>query len=1348
MSSNGGTGRSQKTATETYQKLTQLEHVLKRPDTYVGSVEFSEVPMWTADEEGNMHHRVVRIVPGLYKIFDEVLVNAADNKVNDPAMSNIRVDINKEDKTISVTNDGKGIPIEFHEKEKIYVPELIFGNLLTSSNYDDNEEKVTGGRNGFGAKLCNIFSKKFVLETADKKQLYRQEWEKNMTVVKPHEITRNETKKSFTKVTFTPDLDRFGMTEFDDDFMGVLRRRVCDMAGTVKGVTVTLNGTVIPIKNFKGYTDLFVKALSQNLNATGKIIHAAVSDRWEIAFALSDGNGFQQMSFVNNIATTSGGTHVDHVADQISKYVIEQASKGQKAGKLQKAQVRNNMFLFVNCKINNPSFSSQTKEQLTTKVSQFGSRCDVPEKFLKDSYKATGLDDRLLSISERNAANAYKKQDGGKRRRITEYPALIDAGKAGTRESYKCTLILCEGNSAAALAKEGLPIVGYDWYGCFPLKGKVLNVRDASQDQVMKNAEIKALKKIIGLQHKKEYNAENVKDLRYGHVMLMTDQDHDGSHIKGLLMNFFESSFPGLLDVPGFLQEFVTPIVKVTIKSGPRKGSVIPFFSLPEYEKWRDSEGIQTKSWSLKYYKGLGTSQKMEMKEYFRDLPTHEKTFHVLTDGDKEYIELVFAKSKSNERKTWLQTYNPGTYLDHSINNIPITDFINKELILFSMADNLRSIPSVVDGLKPGQRKIMWVALERLRKETKVESFSGIVSMRAKYHHAETALSQTIVGLAQDFVGANNIYWLLPIGGFGSRDAGGKDSSSERYISTNVTPITRTVFSKEDANILTYMKDDESTVEPEFFAPILPALLINGSEGIGTGWSTNIPSYNPTDIVTNLKRMINGEQPVPMAPWYRGWTGSIEKVPGNEHQWRVAGSIEQLDETTLAITELPVKVWTNTMKEFLFKSTKGHSRNSEDSDKEKEKIAKAEFIEDVREAHTDYLRFIVTLSPDDMREAKNVGLYKKFKLITTISTSNLVAFDPQGRLRRYNSPEDILKEFYHVRLDFYVRRCEYIIRELQNDLQRLSHRAAFIKMIIENKFVISNKRRKVIEDELADLKFPMFIGNAGKPYWREDLSNEMKQEIDSPEDNAEEGDDEELAPGIDDGEEGANVRQKPPSYDYLLNMHIASLTLERYQRIMREQEECESRLQAVKSVSPKELWLQELDKFLEDWKQFLQMDHERRMTPDELKKPSKRKSDSKASRSKRVKTQAIFDDAAEGVMIPPPPIEDSIPKPKAAPKPRVKKEVGTAQASPVTSRATSEQPTSAADAFQTMLKQEPSDLPPSAPGATTSTSAQAKRAPKKAAPKKAPSKRKAISDDDSDVSMMDDDDDDVFTLSD
>ena len=536
--------------------------------------------------------------------------------------------------------------------------------------------------------------------------------------------------------------------------------------------------------------------------------------------------------------TTSGGTHVNYIADQLVTKISELVKKRNKSAPVKPFQIKNNMFVFINCLIENPAFTSQTKEQLTTKVSSFGSKCTLSDDFMKKVLK-TSIVENVMDIATRNADRDLKKTDGGKKRRITGFVKLEDANKAGTREGHKCTLILTEGDSAMTLAVAGLAVVGRDHYGVFPLRGKMLNVREASHDQIMKNAEIQAIKQIMGLQHKKHYTS--TEGLRYGHIMIMTDQDHDGSHIKGLIINFLQSSFPGLLEIPGFLIEFITPIVKVSIMRGKKIDRVIPFYTMPQYEVWRDTEG-KTCVWKQKYYKGLGTSEpNREGREYFSQLDQHLKKFHQLQEGDVGLIELAFAKKNADARKDWLRAFKPGTHLDPDLSEIPISDFINKELILFSMADNVRSIPSVLDGLKPGQRKILYGCFRRnLSTDIKVVQLGGYVSENTGYHHGEQSLYQTIIGLAQDFVGSNNLYFLMPNGSFGSRATGGKDASAPRYIFTELNKLTRKLFNPSDDPLYKYLDDDDTTVEPEWYLPIIPTLLVNGTEGIGTGWSTNL----------------------------------------------------------------------------------------------------------------------------------------------------------------------------------------------------------------------------------------------------------------------------------------------------------------------------------------------------------------------------------------------------------------------------------------------------------------------------------------------------------------------------
>ncbi len=886
---------------------------------------------------------------------------------------------------------------------------MIFGHLLTSSNYDDDQAKITGGRNGYGAKLCNVYSTEFTLETADSKtkKKYKQTWTDNMSNMGKAAIVQNKS-DDFTKITFTPDFKKFKMTGMDDDFEALVKRRVFDLAGTSRGVKVYLNGERLKVNSFKKYMEMYTKAIKRErgdeaANDTSEIITESPDVRWEIGFAVSDGT-FQQVSFVNSIATTSGGTHVNYIADQICTKLMDIVKKKNKGGAALKInQVRNHIFLFVNCLIVNPAFTSQTKEQLTTKHTQFGSKCSVSDDFLKKIAK-TEVVNNILHFAQQKADQILKKSDGNRRSRM-DNPKLTDANKAGTKDGYRCTLILTEGDSAKGLAIAGRSVVSPDLFGVFPLRGKILNVRDASVDQISKNAEIQNIKNFLGLKHKTNYT--DCKSLRYGHLMIMTDQDHDGSHIKGLLINFLQVQFPSLLKIPEFLVEFITPIVKAYKGNPKRPKQSQSFFTMPEYESWKEQHKHEH-GWEHKYYKGLGTSTTEDAQVYFRDLDKHLKEFHVIQDNEPELIELAFSKKKADERKEWLRQFKPGTYLDHSTKDVTYTDFVNKELILFSMADNMRSIPSVVDGLKPGQRKVLFTCFKRnLKKDMKVVELAGSILGLTAYQHGETSLQSTIVGLAQTFVGSNNINCLEPSGNFGSRLQGGSDCASARYIYTRLSPFARRIFHSADEPLLTYNTDDEHTIEPETYVPVVPMVLINGADGIGTGWSTSIPNYNPEDIVDNLRLLMAGEPMKPMTPWFRDFKGNVTQMAPDRYKF--SGIIKQTGENEVEITELPIRMWTQDFKDKIVEIIKA------------DKVPA--FVKDYDDYNThEQVHFVIRMEEKHMKAAVEEGLEEKFKLSRSIATSNLVAFDAEGRITKYATVEDIMKEFYGIRIKFYEKR--------------------------------------------------------------------------------------------------------------------------------------------------------------------------------------------------------------------------------------------------------------------------------------------------------------------------------------
>ncbi|RKP39288.1 DNA topoisomerase [Dimargaris cristalligena] len=1216
-----------KTIEETYQKKSQLEHILLRPDTYIGSVEPNTQSYWVYDTKLTaLQYRKVKITPGLYKIFDEILVNAADNKIRDKTMDTIKVVIDQENCFVSVMNNGKGIPIEIHKNEKIYVPELIFGHLLTSSNYDDSQKKVTGGRNGYGAKLCNIFSKEFIVETADKVsgRKFKQVFRDNMSNRSAPVVSNNSKKEEYTKITFRPDLAKFHMETLDDDIVSLMTKRVYDIAGTLQEVKVFLNGERIKIRGFKQYVEMYLNAPAiarralaakqkplslMNEGADGETpadpdieaipkpvyIYETPSPRWEIAFAVSDGQ-FQQVSFVNSICTTKGGTHVSHIADQIAARLVEAVKKKVKST-ITPGVVKNHMWIFVNCLIENPTFDSQTKETLTLRQSAFGSKCEPSERFFKWILKSEIVLNSTAS-AQLKLERELKKSDGGRTQRLMGIEKLEDATCAGTREAGKCTLVLTEGDSARSLALCGFEVVGKKYFGVFPLRGKMLNVRGATHNQLLGNKELNNIKRILGLKHGQ---TNDISKLRYGHIMIMTDQDHDGSHIKGLIINFFDHFYPELLKKPGFLLEFITPIVRAT-RGKDRK----IFYTLPEYEKWVEEQGDSIRSWTSKYFKGLGTSDAQDAKRYFAALDTHRKQFSGCESEDRKLLDMVFNSSRADERKEWLRQFQQGTYLDHNQATIRISDFINRELILFSMADNIRSIPSMVDGFKPGQRKVLFSCIKRnIKKEVRVSQLAAQVASDTHYHHGEDSLSGTIVNMAQDFVGSNNLNILSPNGQFGTRFSGGDDSASPRYLNTLLLPITRKIYCPQDDHLLTYLKEDNDLIEPECYVPIVPLVLMNNATGIGTGWSTNIPSYNPVDIVNNIRRIMNGQEMVPMVPWYRGYRGTIR--PDGPGRYSCTGIINQIDDTTLEITELPIKVWNESYKQLIESWCVGTDKVTP-------------FIKDyVNYSGVYTVRFVITLTPEEMANALAEGLETKFRLITRIATTNMICFDRNHRIKKYEAPEEIIHEFYDLRLQFYQKRKEWMIDQLTQDYVRLDNRVRFILEIIENKLVVQNRKKADLVAELQARKYtPLAKINKGTS-----ASLQSKPGIDANDENGKDGDDE------------STTLTPAAGYDYLLTMPIWNLTREKVEEMVKNRDSKQAEIDILLKTSPIELWNVDLDVFLEAWQQKLEY-HDRleqetiQARADHEQGTSGKKAKPKAKpRAKAVKVKVADDDGVE-----------------------------------------------------------------------------------------------------------------------
>lgn len=1518
--------KQKKSIEETYKKVNQREHVLLRPNMYIGSTKKEIQEVWVM-ESNKMKKKMIEFSPGFLKIFDEVLTNALDHSNRDTTLDKIEVRYDEESGEISVYNTGSGIPVVIHKDHNTYVPELVFGNLLSSSNYNDEEKRTGAGVNGLGIKLLNLYSKVFKIETVDSENglKYTQVFKENMSVKEKPKITKNSS-KSYTKVTFLPDYNRFSMKGLEKDTIKLLEKRVYDcIACTNPKVSIYLNGKKIIGKGLQDYIKYF---FDESQEDSPKIYHESSIKKingiefiWE--WAVVPWDKFEQVSFVNGNSTYNGGKHVDHILYQITNSLKSMLETKKRLKDIKPSIIKDKIFLFLRATVINPQFSSQTKETLTTQSRDFGCKVEVSEKFIDKLWKSKIVEE-LVEFCKLKETLSLSKQDGSKRTKVV-VPKLEDAIWAGTNRSNQCTLILTEGDSAKTFAMWGRSVVGNEKYGIYPLRGKCcsedtkiplwngeiklakdikigetligddgnprtvltlyknrgkmyevsqergesykvndehilslcfpehkqitwvprnylwiasywdsqeqqikikrirarikvkckecdttinissikrhyarkhktkryidtsyrlsrkynnkpeittarkklqeflstigdnniidisigdylnlpeslkkklkgirgkcvnwqdknvllepyllgcwlgdeseyyrekisesskkilvkydlinnrhiprqyivnseatrlkvlagiirtsgyiyknntveifqlaenkklvddiiylsrslgfytslsektsgqqlrlytikirgktykisnylsymssinninkhdidnstgtirvretrdenyvgigitgnnrfvindftvthncLNVRDATTQQLLNNTEINNLKKILGLKQNKEY--KDVSELRYGKIMILTDADEDGSHIKGLLINMFHYWWPNLLKL-NYIQTLKTPIVKAF-----KRNTVKEFFTKQDYINWKE-EDASSSSYQIKYYKGLGTSKKEDAKDSFTRL-NELKTDYYYRDSDcDKAILLAFEKDKnvkntksntelekySDKRKRWLGEYNRSSYVDAKNNRISFGEFINKDLIHFSIYDNTRSIPSLCDGLKPSQRKILYYMLNKnIEKEIKVAQLSGYVSAETSYHHGEASLQQAIITMAQDFVGSNNINLLTPSGNFGSRWGSGKDAASPRYIFTKLSQITKMIFHPDDNPLLNYLDDDGQQVEPEWFVPIIPMVLVNGAEGIGTGYSTYIPPYNPKEIIKNIKRVLNEEEQHELVPYFRGFNGEVEKI--SENSYITKGRWSRKSPTILHITEIPVGVSINAYKEYLeshIETTNTSKSKDERSKSKSDSLGIKEVINMTKDENNDIcfeVEFKSKAKLDKLIESEN--LEKELKLQKTFGTNNMYVFDDNLTPAKYINPRDLLLDFCDIRLDFYHKRKKHITRVLLKQLELLENRIRFINEYISGDLEFNRRSKDFIEKVLQEREY--------KPM--------------------------------------TNDNSATANYDYLIKLPLYSLTKEKIEELEKQIQDKKQKLDDLRRKTAEQIWIDDLDK--------------------------------------------------------------------------------------------------------------------------------------------------------------------------
>ena len=1026
-----------------YEKMDQLDHILHRPDTYIGAInELEKEDIFIGDisseEPKVIFKNSVKISDAIVRIFVEILSNAIDNihRSNEDGvdMNKIKININRETNEISIYNDGTSIPINIHEKEKTRIPELIFGNLLTSDNYDDSEERFRSGRNGFGAKLTNIFSSQFLLEIVHLDEdgcyySYKQAWRNNMKEVSKPKIKEVAEQTPYTKISWIPDFKIFGGDGYNDTTISMYYRLIYDsaMIASFHKVSVYLNNKRVPIKSLTDYAKLF--------ETTEEMIEFKTKDSNVVL--CSSTSGFKHIAFTNGIFNIEGGVHVNKWCNEIFKPILAKFNKKNKI-QITVKDIQKYFKIFINCNLPNPRFKSQSKHCLSGPMPTV----KVQEKQLKAIMKWSFVDKVNDFIESKDLMSLKRKER--KSKTFKSIPGYDPANNAGTKHSKKCTLILTEGLSAKTYAVRGIEkgfnnLKGRDWYGIFPLKGKLLNVRNCKSSDIAKNSEITNAMNAVGLQVGVDYTKEeNFEKLNYGKLCMLCDQDVDGLHIQGLIINFIHKLFPTLLQrKESFVISMDTPLVRVFDKKTTKI-----FYSEKVFKEF--IKDPKNKKMSRKYHKGLGTSSNKEVLETFGermlDYKTDEKT--------DENINMLFDKKNANQRKKWLadNTADEVDDIDEEATAITFSEFIDKRMIQFSTDDCSRSIPNLFDGLKESQRKILYsVFLKNLNfsgKTLKVAQLAGYVAEKSAYHHGEQCLNDTIVKLANDIVGYNNIPLLFRDGQFATR-LSGKDAAAGRYIFTKLDKLTRLIFPLVDDNLLDYKYEDGEKIEPKFYVPILPNILANGSTGIGTGWSSSVPLYNPLELSKACRQWMDSkfddvEEPM---PWYRNFKGIIEKISKNKF---ISKGVLTRSGNKVEIAELPIGVWTDKYKLFL------------------EGLLENKLIKSMKNYSTPQeVRFVIM-------EHKN-GIkcnLDNMKLTSPITNSNMVLFLENKKLKKFGSVKEIIHEFSIRRLKLYDDRKAYLLKNNEYQKSVAENKKRFLEYVINKKLVIYMKPEQEIIKQL------------------------------------------------------------------------------------------------------------------------------------------------------------------------------------------------------------------------------------------------------------------------------------------
>ena len=1004
----GSSSKKKRRTQKDYSLLTQEQQCLRNPDMYVGSVNVEknndyDGHDWPYYFDGVLNKKYP--IPALYKLVDELLVNVMDVYTKNRAgeeepVKNVWITTNYDTGEISVKNDGTGVPVEIHEaaskalKKQILCPELVWFHFGSGDNF--NGDRLVGGKNGYGAKLCGVFSSRYEVKTCDGKGKVFKMVAKNNMSIKSKASVKSVKASAYTKVSFTIDMARFKqdglpLVSVPTDTRFATDQRVQDLANFMPDVRVKLNGTRVKPKSLA----------KQAKEVLGKVLFSHETENYFIAIGpRKEEGGSGCCSYVNGTFNRNGGKHINQLLGQLSTGLYQKYPEYKKTN-LSRYQLGRRLLVFASLKnVVNVMYDGQCKDEVKNANNL---RCPISwntpghVKYYKILRKQ--LKDYMEKKKADRESRVARETDGQGSSRYVNVEDLVDARQAGGVWSKNCSLYITEGKSAARLASEMVP---KDKCGILPVRGKMKNAGKHSKADFNKNKEVTAIKLALGLKQ----NTKSIENLRYGKLVIMTDQDSDGYHIRMLLMSMFAEHWPELI-AKGFIWIFETPIVRA------RKGAE----TLNFYDQSKVEEHVNNNTgWKYKYYKGLGTSTAADAREYYQN--RNELMWKV--SGDIGLIKKCMGKSKEADGyRKWISSgEKPCERLDRG--NIEF--IVKRQFGNFAFAQNLRKIPHVVDGLLPSNRKVLLYALQNFKagdNDNIVDRFANRAADKMKYHHGAINLIGVIVNMASDHVGGIPLPMFYKGGQFGSRHD--NEHAAGRYLKTGLLDHVKLLYPPVDLQFFPQQMDEGDIIEPKYMVPIIPMLLVNGHRGgLGVGWLSEIPPRKLKLVIRMVRRRLNGQPDVDPGFHYEGFKGTVTNT--------YTQGIYSKEDDVITVTELPIGLKTDKFIEEIRKQT-----------------PRIEFMKDHGVGNTVHLKIL--------------GCEEKIveKLMKRPIKKQHVAFNVDGTIQDFffgSGLDDafiknVLDVFMKERTSVYEKRKANIATELKEEHAKLITKANVIKSFID-----------------------------------------------------------------------------------------------------------------------------------------------------------------------------------------------------------------------------------------------------------------------------------------------------------